>query len=415
MPTSLYRLLFGYVRVNATGFNLERFINLVTRRNIVLWNIKRKDGSISFNVRAKDFKKLIGFSKKASVKLKITGKYGQPFFLKRYRKRYVLIGGIIVFLLLMCYMTSFIWLIEIDGNSRLSDYEIMNALNANGLKTGAFKGKLNTTDIERNVKNNVDGIEWISININGTKATVNIKESLDVITTHDTVTPCDIISDKNALISDIMVNTGKPMVKVGDVVRKGDVLISADITYQQDGVDIIYGSVYSSGSIKGKVVRKISKTIPYTLNLKRYTQNSLSSYNIKIFNTNFNTNFTKSAVYFENYDIIREIKQLSIGERFPLPIIITKLVYREYNAEKIKLSHSDASLLAKKALDNEIMYQYSVNCDIINKDCSFVENKNTITATATVTAIEPIGIESYIVPGAEYGGNTVNGTTENTN
>jgi hypothetical protein len=98
-----------------------------------------------------------------------------------------------------------------------------------------------------------------------------------------------------------------------------------------------------------------------------------------------------------------------------LPIIITKLVYREYNAEKIKLSHSDASLLAKKALDNEIMYQYSVNCDIINKDCSIVEDKSTITATAMVTAIEPIGKESYIVPAVKYGGNTVNGTAEDTN
>ena len=412
-----YRLIKGYLEIEAKGFSTERFINLAAHNSIRLWDIHKQTAILCFKADVRDFRRLCVFAKKAGVKLKIIKRYGCPFFIYRSKKRHIFSAGIIIFALLLLFMSSFIWLIDIEGNEDIEDYRILSVLNEKGLRIGALKYPLNTEELEKYVKTNIDGISYLHIKIEGTRTTVTVTEDIknpDInINTVDSFNPCDIISDKTALITDIIVTAGKPMVKPGDMVKEGDVLISADVTYQQDGTDVLYSQVYSSGTVRGKVTRTFTKTVPYTINLKRYTQNKAVNYNIKIFNTNFNTNFLKNDASFEKYDIIREINQLGLGEKFMLPIIIEKESCREYRLEKINISPDEAKELAAIQLNKQIIAQYPPDCDILDKSFTFIENSGNLIASIKVVAIENIGKESYIVPNTTQGGNAINGTTEN--
>ncbi len=409
------RFLQGYLEIEARGFAVERFINLAVHNNTTLWDMERQKGVVKFKAKVKDFRKLSGFGKKCGVKIKIRQKFGCPFFVYRYKKRYVFIAGVAIFLTLLLYMSSFIWLIEVEGNIKIDDYEILSVLSEKGLKTGAFKYKLNTESLEEHLKGRFDNLSWINIKIEGTRATVTVTEGLKDTDYNTDTSPCNIVADKNALITDIITTRGKPMVKAGDMVKEGDILISADVTYLQDGEEVLFNQVHSSGTIKGKVVRTFTKTVPYTVNLKRYTGNVASFYKVKIFNTNFNTNFIKSAVSFQKYDIIREIKQLGLGEKFMLPVYVEKLSYKEYNTERLTISAEEAKNLAAKGVNNLILEQYPTAYDIIDNKVTYTKGKGNITASAKVTAIESLGKESYITPIIYQGGNAINGTTENAN
>lgn len=411
------RKVKGYIEAEARGFTPERFINLAIRNGIKLWDVKRQTSHVIFKAYASDFFILHGFARKTGMKLKITKKYGCPFFLNRYKKRYAFICGGAVFALMLLFMSSFIWLIEVDGNVSISDSRILYVLSEHGLKIGAFRYPLNTDELENCLKKEIDGISWLRIKIDGTRASVTVAEQTES-GTEDTsekpYTACDIISDKQAVITDIIANTGSPAVKPGDVVNEGDLLISGDVTYLSDGEEVPFGRVYASGTVKGRVKRSFAYTMPYTVNMKRYTQKKRTYYNIKIFNSNFNTNFLKNDVSFEKYDIIREIKQLGLGDKFVLPVIIEKVSLREYLSERLDISPEEAKKLAAAGINRQIIEQYPTEYDIISKNVTFTQDKSSITARADITAIESLGRESFTAPINTEGGNTLNGAGENT-
>lgn len=416
MFVKLSRYKNGYVRIKAKGFAVERFINLAVHNDINIWDLSRNGSIITFCTKVKDFKKLSGFARKSGVHLKIIQKSGCPFLINKYKHRYIFFAGFLIFAALLCYMSSFIWFIEVKGNTTIEDYQILSVLSKNGLETGSFKYTLNLKELEQNVKNELTSVGWINIKVDGTKATVTISEKLPEIRNVENSQPCDIISDKEALVTEIMASSGKPMVKPGDIVEVGDTLISADITYLQDGIDVVYGQVQASGYVRGDVRRTITINVPYTLKLKRYTSNSENFYSVKLFNIDFNTNFIKNDVSFQKYDIIREIEQPQLGDNFILPIIFEKLSYLEYKDETIKVSAEEAKQICMKKLNKQIIEQYPADSDIIDKQYTFSESSEGITLNAVVVSNELIGKVSYIVPTKiDQGGNAVNGTTENTN
>ncbi len=412
----LYRYKRGYVKIEAKGFALERFINLTIHNDIIIWDLTKAGNIVTFYAKVGDFKRLSGYAKKSGIRLRITEKYGCPFLFQKYKKRYLFIIGSLVFVLMLCYMSSFIWLVEIKGSSSTENYRIMASLAENGLKTGSFKYTLHLKELEQKIKEDIPSISWINIKVKGTRATVTISEKLPQISELENTQPCDIISDKEAVITEIMANSGKPLVKPGDVVDIGDTLISAYITYQQDGTDLVYDQVTAAGTVRGNVVRKITIDMPYTIKLKRYTSQSVKFYSIKLFNLDFNTNFIKNDVSFQKYDIIREIRQPQLGENFILPVIIEKTSCLEYKDETIKVSAEDAKQLCIKELDKRLIEEYPADSDIINKEYTFSESTKGITLTADITSNELIGKVSIIVPTKiDQGGNAINGTTENTN
>ena len=49
----------GYVRVVIEGYYIERFINICTNNNIIIWNIKKeKNIRLYLNIGINDFKKI---------------------------------------------------------------------------------------------------------------------------------------------------------------------------------------------------------------------------------------------------------------------------------------------------------------------------------------------------------------------
>jgi similar to stage IV sporulation protein len=412
---NLYRNYKGYLDINIYGFSIERFINLAVHNGINMWNVNICNGYTGITVYVSDYRKLHIFAKKSGVKLKIAHRYGLPFFVHRYCKRYVFIASIFLFFILIYFMSSFIWLIEVEGNYNIDDYKVVSALNQCGLSVGSFKYTIDTDKIQQQLKVEFDEISWINIKIEGTKATVFITENIKDTNMVDNFSPCDIISDEDALITDIIADTGTPLVKVGDVVKAGDVLISGDVTYTLDGVDTLYKQVYSSGTIRGRVIRNLTADVPYNIMLKRYTGNSKAFYNIHVFTTQFSTNFLKKDIGWKKYDIIKDVKQLSLGSKFALPIINEKVSYREYTDECVKISDLEAKKIAERLIDKQILKYYDVDSDIISKSVSFSSENDRITATATIISTENLGKVSYIFSDATSGGNAINGATQNTN
>ena len=55
----LLNYILGYVRISIEGYYIERFINICTNNNILIWNLKReKNIKLYLNTSIKKFKEI---------------------------------------------------------------------------------------------------------------------------------------------------------------------------------------------------------------------------------------------------------------------------------------------------------------------------------------------------------------------
>ncbi|MBQ9297801.1 MAG: sporulation protein YqfD [Clostridia bacterium] len=213
--------ILGYVSIKVEGFYIERFINICMSKNIFFWNMKREKSTLLYaNVGIKEYKKIKPIAKKLNCKFSIEKKKGIPFVLNKYKKRKIFFAFLIIVLTIILICSNYIWNIEINGLEKINYEELNNQLEENGLKIGEAKSKIDSKKIIENIRLNRKDIAWMGISIDGTNAKVEVveaKEKPEIINDEDF---CNIVADKDCIITKINVQNGTAKVKVGDIVKK---------------------------------------------------------------------------------------------------------------------------------------------------------------------------------------------------
>ena len=120
----------GVARICISGSNAERFINLCQFQEIPLKDIERDGCRYHATLPAKDYFRLRPVIKKTGICPKITKRAGLPFFLKKNRKRKVLILCALLFVGMVYYLYGY--RMGIGGTDRHS-YENTYPGNPNAL------------------------------------------------------------------------------------------------------------------------------------------------------------------------------------------------------------------------------------------------------------------------------------------
>lgn len=383
--------IMGYVSIKVEGYYIERFINICMSKNIFFWNMKREKSSIMYaNVGIDEFKKIKEVAKKLSCKVSIERKKGLPFIFNKYKKRkiFLLLLIVVIFTLIVC--SNFVWNMEITGLEKISYEEIYNQLEANGLKIGTCKNKIDTKKIIGNIRLERNDIAWIGINIVGTNAKVEIVEAKEKPEILDENDYCNIVADKECIITKINVQNGTGMVKVGDIVKKGDILVEGTINGKY--MDTIY--VNSSAEIQGKVWYSKKKKESFIQNIEEKTGNEEKKYAIKF--NNFQINLYKTLSKFENYDTINEERKLSIFSNFYLPIEIIKINNYEKITREIKYEENDLKEKVIKSLEEELKQEVGEDKNIVNKYVNYKKTEDGIEVELVYEVLENIGTKEKI-------------------
>ena len=324
----LLNYITGYVNIKVESYFIERFINICISKKMFLWNIKRRKSSILYaNISIRDYKKLRQIAKKTKSVINIEKKKGLPFILHKYRKRKIFLILLIIVLLGLVVTSNFIWNIEIKGNNDINKEEIIKELNNQGLKIGSNKNNIDTNYIINNIRLKRDDIAWIGISIKGTNAIVEIKETDKAPKVVDEKDYCNIVSDRTGMITKINVQNGTPVVKVGDIVKEGEILIAGYLEGKYTGIRY----VHSSANIEAKVW--YSKKEKFYLNQEIQVPTGATEQKYTLNINNFKINFYKTLSKFQNYDTINESKKLMLLSNFYLPIEIIKTTNYEYEKQ----------------------------------------------------------------------------------
>lgn len=384
--------ILGYVNILVEGYFVEKFINICNKQKIFLWNLKRSKTTIIYaNVSIKDFKKLKPIAQKTKCKIKIKSKKGLPFIFNKYKKRKIFVIGLAMVLITIFTLSKFIWNIEVIGNEKINADEIIQIANENNLKIGKFKNKVDTKKIINKLRLERDDIAWIGIEIKGTNAIIKIVESIPKPNIIDDEEFCNIVATKDAIIKKISAQNGTPVVKEGEIVKKGTVLIAGWLEGKYTGTRY----VHATGSVQGKVWYTQKERIYFKQQKKEQTGNVENKYSLNI--NNFKINFNKGVSKFKNYDTIETNKKVKLFSNFYLPIELIKITNTEVNITDITYTLEEAKNIgvekAKQELNNKIENLNNILSIQINDS----QTSEYIEVEVTYEMLENIGTKEKIV------------------
>ena len=149
----------------------------------------------------------------------------------RFRRRYFLLAGLILSLGLLFIGSFFVWDFEIEGNETVSDERILRALEKEGCVTALFGLGIHPETLKNHILMEIPELSWMTVNVNGFRATVIVRERTPVPELRDEHTDANVVAKKDGLVTLVQLYGGHAEVSKGSTVTEGQLLISgiADI------------------------------------------------------------------------------------------------------------------------------------------------------------------------------------------
>ncbi|MBO7209320.1 MAG: sporulation protein YqfD [Clostridia bacterium] len=378
----LFNILKGYVIITVTGLFTERFINLCTRRSISIWNTKKiNKNQLSACVDVDDFKRLRPVAKKSYCKVHITRKAGLPFFLYRYKKRKVLLASAFISFVLLLVLTRFVWVINITGNEIISTDQMMEGLSKAGVKTGVFAKSIDKSYVRNILMTDIPELSWVGINVKGTTVEIDVKERTKLPPAFPKDSPCSIVAKNSGVIVRSDITEGDELIKPGDVVSKGQILVSGVLEGELSGIRY----VHSDGVIIARTWHQKTVQLPMYKEIRTPTGREKSKNKLKIHNFDINF-YIKDSISYENYDKITEEKKFSLGDNFVLPVSIQYNKYVEQTVTTVEMSKEEVLSKTIAQMDEELK-----GIEVVSKKHVFENGKLTVTYECLENIIEKVG------------------------
>lgn len=224
MANKLFEQVGGTIKVALKGKNQEKIINMASSRGIFIWDIKKNGDDLNFKVRTSGLKALQSMSEENGYELDITEKQGLPFYRNLFRRRMGFFTGALIFILALYIMSSFVWFVEVYGNQKVEPSKILLTAAKHGVHQGAAKWNFSHIEVEEAMLRDIKEISYVKLDIRGVKARIQVVEK--ILPKTDISGPCHIVATRDGVIEEVLVLDGQASVKPGDVVKKGDILIS---------------------------------------------------------------------------------------------------------------------------------------------------------------------------------------------
>jgi len=244
----------GYVEIIIRGVHLEKLINLLTGSGFYLWDVKKVAPTIMVaKIRNRGFVKIRPFVKNAGVLVKIRHRRGWPFLRQKIMRRKIFWLSAALVIGLLLYLSNLMLFIKVEGFSGREREELIRTLKNVGLKPGSPTRELarEKRRIERDAIIRTPEAVWLGVNFKGVVAEV---KAVKRKTPPPPDQGCDLVAERDGLITKIAVIRGQSIVSEGDTVARGDLLISGRVCHvdPETGATFIK-TIPASGIVEARV------------------------------------------------------------------------------------------------------------------------------------------------------------------
>lgn len=376
MKDKILKIFSSSIKIKVTGRNINNFLRRLINNNI---NIEKvipiSYKEIDLIIDYQDLERVLKL--KTIYNIKIVRYYGKLRIIKRIKKDIFILSSLLISLLLIYTLSNVIFKVEVIHSNKNIIKLVTKELEDNGIKK--YKFVKNYQEIEK-IKNkileeNKDTLEWLEIIREGTKYTIRVEERIINNKPKDNKI-YNIVASKNAVIKNIYAESGEKIRSTNTYVKKGDIIISSDITLPNNEKI----SKTASGKVLGEVWYGINIEYPYQYHEIKYTGNKkkvlvlnllnkrisfFDFHKYKTFNRNikyiFNNNITPvSLIYEDEYEtnIINEVYDYNTAREKAITKAKEKILEKYPNIKDI----TNIKIIKEEDKKNKISLNLFVTC-----------------------------------------------------
>ena len=383
--TKVTHRIQGEVRLRVRSGFPERVLNLCASRQLALWDVCWiSPTEFTCTLSWSDYHGLRRGAEKLDCTLQVEGKRGMPFFLRWLRSRRGLSVGLAACFLGILLGSFFIWDFEIEGNTTVSDREILRALEKNGVKMGTFGLSVDGDDLRNHVLLDLPQLSWIAVNVTGCRAHVQVRERIEAPVIVDRREPSNLVARRDGLVLEIRTLAGERMVLPGTTVVEGQLLISGVEDTDTFGARMLAGL----GSVTARTWYTLSTEIPLTAQRKVYSK-EVTRYAL-IFGKHRVNFYGNSSIGVGKYDKLQKRTQLRfLG--ISLPVSAVEELRRPYTVETVEVTAAEARRRGEAILTEYLHTLVDDYGTVRSALCTVQEGEGVLRVTLTAECCEDIG------------------------
>lgn len=254
----LFQFLGGYVVLEICGAACELALNRLMRENIAFWNIVWIDElTIRISVLPGQREKAVDTITSSMCDAYTVEEIGIVQQIRCLKYRIGLVLLVVFSIASAIILPKYVFFYEVVGNETIPSEWILRELQNHGIGFGTYGPDIHPAWAKNHMINVIPKLQWLTITQNGCRAKVIVRERPDIPKTEDRKGFSNVVATQNGLITQMSVFAGQPVVKTGDTVIKGQILVSGIVDLER-----IYVLENANAEIFARTWREITACLP---------------------------------------------------------------------------------------------------------------------------------------------------------
>ncbi len=382
----LLHLAEGTVRIRVEAPFPERMFNLLSSNAIAFWDVKRvSPTAFSCTLARKDYRRLRQMGESLACEIRVERRQGAPYLAKEFRRRLTLTLSLAAAVAVLALGSFCVWDFEIEGETPVSDEEILRALQKYGVGIGTFSGDIDGEELRNHILLDLPELSWIAVNVRGFRAYVQVRPRTPKPEIVDEKTPVNIVARRSGVIQKVEALGGEAVVLPGSTVSEGDLLISGASHRGGREVELLA----AMGKVEARTWHTLSASLPLSVREKEIKEEKTSfsllvgTKRIKIFGT--------SRYEGEEYAKITDRMKWDLFGLLPLPVYTVKERIRLYETVERERSTADTKAVGEKLLQDYLATLLPEDGKVLATLCTAEERNGRLLVTLRAECLESIG------------------------
>lgn len=339
--------IYGFARLGVAEDDLLSLLNVLLELGESYKNIKPTSVDLCYPAALRAQR--VCLERGISTELTLLG--GVPLYFKKLISRSGIIVGAVIAILLTSLANAVLWDVRVEGNVTLSEIQVEEILADYGVLPGAFIRRLDIGTLQADIERENDDIAWISVNVIGTVAYVEVVEEenppAEVEREGDGT---NLVAERGGIVTGYELTAGDPIVIVGQTVREGELLVSGLYDSERFG----YRAVEARGKVYARTEFDFEVEIPYEYTVREPKKNEICEISLIFFS--FRKKFFKKGGFSgSEYDKIYSDIYIYNSKGITLPVGLSVVTVPTYRETKLGRTPTEASDLAYFEINRRIL------------------------------------------------------------
>ena len=299
-------------------------------------------------------------------------------------RRPVLCAGLLLLLWASIFLPSRIFFLEVEGNLRIPDRQILEAARQCGMEFGASRRQVRSEKVKNALLEAMPELQWAGVNTYGCVAKISVRERALETQSNTDPSPGHIVAILDAVITECTALRGTLMCAPGQAVEKGQVLISG---LTDSGLSIRLEQ--ARGEIYGQTCRTQTAAGLQTVLQKGVEQKRMKKISFFLGKKRINL-WKDSGIWDTTCDRMYEEYYITLPGGFVLPfgICVERYSFRE-SSESVRTDEAIRQLLSRSGED--YLKSQMTAGRILSSDLLYEETDGTVRMSGEYLCLEMIG------------------------